>query len=118
MVMLMPSMTVMYALAVLKLHEPDSQRTPAAWEMIPTIESTAQRIQNRKVDVTDRLTRSDDDILQDRPLQRIHEVRLRGTIAPEAKLQGDVNLYQARHDTRRALLEEAVLFYPCVRWHS
>lgn len=41
-VMLIPSKSVMYALAVRKLHEPDSQRTPFAWAMMPMMESTSE----------------------------------------------------------------------------
>lgn len=78
--MLTPSMTEMYDSAVWKLQEPDSHRTPARWQMIPTMESTAwDEISvclcgDRVVDAIGRpgvLTGTDDDVLQDRPLGRV-----------------------------------------------
>lgn len=41
--MLMKSNSVMYALAVWKLHEADSHKTPFFCAMMPTIDNTAER---------------------------------------------------------------------------
>ena len=74
-VILIASMTVMYAFAVWKLHGPDSHRIPFLSQMIPTTERTATRNiislirQSPKIrTVNVGRTWADDDILEYGPL--------------------------------------------------
>lgn len=79
----------MYALAVLKLQDPDSQSTPFACAMIPTIDSTGKKSTSADgaESLYKRLTWSHDDILQNRPLHGVHEIGFCRPIPPTTELR-------------------------------